>query len=126
MRNGPAPIRGRGCASRRRIARASAKSSLPRSVTPSASAGIAKRTLALLRASAADATLRCMTCRVTITAGHEVNLAGPGRWTVPKKELVSVLQVLLQGRLLHVAESLPLADVLAKELQSFKVKVTAA
>src|SRR5262249_13915804 len=39
---------------------------------------------------------------VLITAGHEVVLE-EGVWHVPKKELVSVLQVLLQARRLKVA-----------------------
>src|SRR5262249_19043086 len=46
-----------------------------------------------------------------------------GAWHVPKKELVSTLQVLLQGRRLKVA-AVPERDVLLKELLNFKVKVT--
>jgi hypothetical protein len=43
---------------------------------------------------------------------------------VPKKELVGVLQVLLQSRRLQVARSLANAAVLVKELEAFRVKIT--
>src|SRR5262249_47509288 len=67
-------------------------------------------------------------CRVTpllITAGHETTAAGGG-YHVPKKELVSVLQVLLQSGRLAWPAKLPMASVLARELAAFKVKVTTA
>ena len=62
---------------------------------------------------------------ITITAGHDAVPDGAG-WHVPKKELVGVLQVLLQSHRLHVARALPMAAVLVKELESFRVKITAA
>jgi hypothetical protein len=62
---------------------------------------------------------------ITITAGHEVVPDGAG-WHVPKKELVSALQVLLQSRRLQVARLLPMASVLVKELEAFRVKITAS
>lgn len=64
---------------------------------------------------------------ISITAGE--------RWTwdkatmayhVPKRELVSVLQVLLQKERLKIARTIPDAAVMAKELQNFKVKITAS
>ena len=61
---------------------------------------------------------------ILITSGHEVTALGFG-WHVPKKELVSVLQVLLQQRRLKVAP-LPEREVLVKELLNFRVKVTVA
>ena len=61
---------------------------------------------------------------VTITGGHKMTLAGSGEWHVPKKTLVSVLQVLLQTRRLHVAPELPEAATLLRELSTFKVKVS--
>jgi hypothetical protein len=60
---------------------------------------------------------------ITITAGHAAIADGAG-WHVPKKELVGVLQVLLQTRRLQVARRLPMASVLAKELETFRVKIT--
>jgi hypothetical protein len=69
--------------------------------------------------------LKAMIRPITITAGHDVVADGAG-WHVPKKELVSVLQVLLQSRHLQVARQLPMAAVLVKELESFRVKITAS
>ena len=63
---------------------------------------------------------------VVITGGLAANYGDDGTLHVPKKELVSVLQVLLQSRRLTVAKGLALADVLIKELLTFKVKLTAA
>lgn len=70
-----------------------------------------------------------VTCRmkgITITAGASVTQAEDGELRVPKKDLVGVLQSLLQTRRLLVASSLPDAVVLVKELENFKVKFTAA
>jgi hypothetical protein len=58
---------------------------------------------------------------VLITAGHQVTSEG-GAWHVPKKELVSTLQVLLQGGRFKVAD-LPERKVLLKELLAFKVRI---
>jgi hypothetical protein len=65
-------------------------------------------------------------CPVTITAGHEVTLSEVGEFRVPKKELVGVLQVLLQTRWLRISQALPEASILAKELETFQVKITEA
>jgi hypothetical protein len=61
---------------------------------------------------------------VTITGGHQALRDGNGGWLVPKKELVSALQVLLQARWLQVATSLPEADTLVQELSTFQIKVS--
>jgi hypothetical protein len=53
-----------------------------------------------------------------ITAGHT-----PATYTVPKVDLVGVLQTLLGMRRLKIADSLPLAEVLTKELELFRMKV---
>jgi hypothetical protein len=65
-------------------------------------------------------------CPVTITSGHEVTLSETGEFRVPKKELVGVLQVLLQTRRLRISQALPEAAILAKELETFQVKITDA
>jgi hypothetical protein len=62
---------------------------------------------------------------ITITAGHSASLAGDG-WHVPKKDLVAIMQTLLQGRRLGIARRLPEAETLKRELAAFRVKVTAA
>jgi hypothetical protein len=61
---------------------------------------------------------------VVITGGHEIG-GGDGNYLVPKTELVSTVQLLLQGRRLRIAPTLKEARTLAKELQTFKTqKVT--
>jgi hypothetical protein len=62
---------------------------------------------------------------VTITAGFESRWED-GRALVPKAELVSTTQMLLQSGRLRVAERLPLAETLKRELLGFKTKITAA
>jgi len=63
---------------------------------------------------------------VTITAGHAVTQVEDRSWHVPKKELVTSLQVIMQSRRLQIARSLPDAATLVRELQNFQVKITAA
>ena len=60
---------------------------------------------------------------MTITAGGAVtqDTSVPGRWRVAKKQLASVLQVLLGNRRLLVAEALPEARTLKDELGKFTV-----
>lgn len=59
-------------------------------------------------------------CRpYTITGGSR-----PQAGTVPKKELVACIQVPLQERRLTFADKLLMTDVLQKELEHFKVKIT--
>ncbi len=86
------------------------------------STGVGKAVVDLFREAGLPVWLRS----VLITAGHAVNVGDDGTWHVAKKELVSVLQVLLQNRRLKVAQSLPEAQTLAQELQNFRVKVTTA
>ena len=59
---------------------------------------------------------------VTITGGAEVHEDGL-QFTVPKRDLASTLQVLLQSGRLKFAARLPFRDVLERELQNFKVKI---
>ena len=61
----------------------------------------------------------------TITAGQAATREGGG-WHVPKRELVAVLQILLQSERLKVAQALPEAATLVRELLGFQVKITAA
>ncbi len=63
---------------------------------------------------------------VTITAGHAVTHTEDGSWHVPKKELVTCLQVVMQARRLQIARALPDAALLVRELQNFQVRITAA
>jgi hypothetical protein len=66
----------------------------------------------------------CNPWHVVIRDGMELTISETGVWQIPKKELVGVLQVLLQMRRLSIAKSLPDAALLVKELESFKAKPT--
>jgi hypothetical protein len=62
---------------------------------------------------------------VTITAGDSESRED-GYYRVPKRNLVGVVQVLLQSQRLKIAENLPETPTLVSELQTFKVKITSA
>ncbi len=61
---------------------------------------------------------------VTITGGDSVSCDGFG-WRCPKRDLIAVMQVLLQSRRLRIAPSLPEAATLQSELQTFQTKISA-
>jgi hypothetical protein len=61
---------------------------------------------------------------VYITAGLTVKPAGLG-FHVPKSELVVCTQMLLQSRRLDLPETIAERKTLERELQAFRVKVTA-
>jgi hypothetical protein len=63
---------------------------------------------------------------VTITGGDKVHREARNRYGVPKRELVSYLQVLLQTGRLKIASALPESEILVKELLNFQVKITAS
>ena len=62
---------------------------------------------------------------IQIVGGANVS-AENGMTRVPKRDLVSVVQVGLQNRKLKIASGLDLAETLARELQNFTVKITDA
>lgn len=80
---------------------------------------VGKPVIDLLRRSGIWAHFRTL----AITAGHLSSRDDQGGMLVPKKELVGSLQVLLQGRRLKVANELPEAPMLTRELDSFQMKV---
>jgi len=59
---------------------------------------------------------------ISITGGDREGSAN-GFLTVPKRNLVAVMQTLAQGRRFHIASGLADAKVLGKELQAFRVKI---
>jgi hypothetical protein len=83
--------------------------------------GVGRSVIDMLSAARLPADLR----PILVTAGHTINYEH-GYWHVPKKELVSTLQILLQERRLTIAESLPESKVLTKELGNFKAKIAVA
>jgi hypothetical protein len=62
---------------------------------------------------------------IWITGGDTVSRAGR-IIRVPKRDLVSVLQVLFQAGRIKIAPSLPLGPALVEELMNFRAKITAA
>jgi hypothetical protein len=71
----------------------------------------------------AEARLPTRLLPITITGGHKVNSEAGGR-LVPKRILVSTLQVALQNKRLRIAAKLPEAATLSKELQDFQLTFT--
>jgi len=61
--------------------------------------------------------------RITITGGNEVNRAGR-EISIPKRDLIGILQVLFQTGRLKIAEGIPEAQLLVNELLNFKVKIS--
>jgi hypothetical protein len=80
--------------------------------------GVGRAVVDLVRQAEVKAVLR----PITITAGHAVT-AGDDCWNVPKKELASTVQALLQDRRLVIAK-MPERELLSRELLNFKVKIT--
>ena len=61
---------------------------------------------------------------ITITGGNDVVKAGKGMYNVPKRDLVTNLQVLLQNGSLKIAKGIKEADTLVGELTNFQTKIT--
>jgi terminase large subunit-like protein len=62
---------------------------------------------------------------VTITSGFTVICdQEDGSYRVPKRDLVSTMSVLLESRRLRIPRTLPIADLLDRELQEFRRTVT--
>jgi len=60
---------------------------------------------------------------ITITGGTEINRDGDN-YKVPKRDLVTCLQILFQTQRLKIAKGLRYVDTLVQELGNFKVKIT--
>jgi hypothetical protein len=60
--------------------------------------------------------------RLIVTAAHLAGTDDRGGHLVPKKDLVAVLQVVLQAKRLKVASGLEFAGPLAEELRQFRLK----
>jgi hypothetical protein len=60
---------------------------------------------------------------VAITGGNAMNKDG-ANYRIPKRDLVTVVTLLLESRRLKIPRSLPLADTLVQELHNFKVTIS--
>jgi hypothetical protein len=72
--------------------------------------------------SVRDAKTGASVCGLSVTAGHAVASDERGGWLVPKKDLVGVMQVLLQEKRLKVSQALEHARTLTEELHQFQLK----
>jgi hypothetical protein len=79
---------------------------------------VGRRVFELVREGLKDAS----TLGLGVTAGQAPPTYHAGTFLVPKKDLVGVLQVLLQGKQLKVAQDLAFAGTLAEELQQCRMK----
>jgi hypothetical protein len=61
---------------------------------------------------------------VTVTAGNNISFTDE-YWRVPKREIAAILQRVLQQRRIEIAD-VPDREVLVKEMQNFKVKISNA
>jgi hypothetical protein len=62
---------------------------------------------------------------VTITGGADWSRTSSSMISVPKKLLASTMQVLLQTGRIKIAEDMPLTPILIRELEGFRVKISA-
>ena len=69
------------------------------------------------------ANLACPFYAVNITGGNVVTREG-FRFNVPKRDLATAVKVLLDDQRLRIAQALPQRELLLKELDNFKVKIT--
>ncbi len=63
---------------------------------------------------------------ITITGGDVVTAPGHYQYGVPKRDLITNLQVMLQNGELRIAKGMKLADALTDEMMNFQVKITAS
>jgi hypothetical protein len=70
--------------------------------------------------------VNCTLLPITITSGRSAKVVPGDGIHLPKKVLVGALLKLFQSKRLRIANSLPDAPLLIKELASFQVKITAA
>lgn len=85
--------------------------------------GVGKAVVDLFRL--AQPKIPCQLRPITITFGAKASEDLTGAM-VPKKDLVGVMQTAVQLRRFRIAQKLKYAAVLGRELQMFRVKVTAA
>lgn len=64
--------------------------------------------------------------RLTMTAGDTETKIDWHTFRVPKRDLIASVQMALQDRILKIPKALKLADVLVRELETYRVKVNLA
>ena len=61
---------------------------------------------------------------ITITGTGQPRLTAPMHATIPKRDLVSSVQVALQNKILRIADNLKHADLLIRELLAFRANIS--
>lgn len=61
---------------------------------------------------------------ITFVGGATTSLVGEQDYHVPKRDLIESAQVLLQNGVMRIAQNLPHAEVLVKELLAFRMKIS--
>jgi hypothetical protein len=99
--------------------------------TPALAAAVAQRETALVvDATGVGRPVVDMLCQarlapIAVTITSRSTVTGDGSmWHVPKRDLVGVLQVLLQGERLKFAAGLPSISTLVAEMMAFRMKIT--
>ncbi len=86
------------------------------------STGVGRPVVDMLR----RAGLGCIMMPVTITWGSSASRMADGQYHVPKRDLITGVQILLQSGGLRIARSLKHGPALAAEMAEMRVKITAA
>jgi hypothetical protein len=102
------------------LARLSAQVPLPGSTLVVDATGCGRPVVEMIR----NARLPLKIVPITIHGGHAVRPQPGGGRSVPKKDLVAIMQTLLQTGRFQIVPTLREAGILGDELRSFKVKVT--
>jgi hypothetical protein len=77
--------------------------------------GVGQGVVEMLR----EANLDCWLIPITITGGHNAHTVGRGK-TVPKRDLISTLEVMIENQELRIAADLPERRRLVEELMSMR------
>jgi hypothetical protein len=92
--------------------------------------GVGKAVVDMFRLARRQGKLHCHVVAMSLIGMHAIDgsvaKSGPspkGGWTVVKKDLVGVMQTAIQYDRLTIEPALPLAPVLSRELQQFRMKV---
>jgi hypothetical protein len=83
--------------------------------------GVGRGVIEMLRTEKVPAIIQ----PITITSGNKVS-ERPDGWSVPKKDLVSVMQVVLETKRIKILSTLKEASTLQRELSSFRMQITSS
>jgi hypothetical protein len=105
------------------VAALAAKPPLPDSALVVDATGVGRAVVDLFRSAELPARLVPVTITGVMLAPRPQE---GGAWHTPKKDLVGVMMTLIQAGRFHIVPTLKYAKVLGREIQEFRVRVTAA